>query len=60
VSVLTPIQKLAKLANNDLPDIVEDIWKDETIVREAKIRAGSPIQNAQDQLRIALGILKAA
>jgi len=60
VSVLTPIQKLEKLANNDLPDIIEEIWKDEAIRREGKIRAGSPIQNAQDQLRIALGILKAA
>jgi len=60
VSILTPIQKLEKLANNDLPDIIEEIWKDETVKREAKIRAGSPIQNAQDQLRVALGILKAA
>ena len=54
----TAVEKLEKLVTNDLPDLIEEIWKVEDLDLDKRIRAGSPLNNALAQLKIALGILR--
>ena len=54
----TAVEKLEKLVINDLPELIEEIWKAEDPALDNKIRAGSPLNNALTQLKIALEVLK--
>ena len=54
----TAVEKLEKLVTNDLPELIEEIWKAEDVDLNKRIQASSPLRNALAQLKIALGILK--
>ena len=55
---LTPIEKLERIVNGEIPEVFEEIQKDESIELTKRINCSTYIKNAIDQLNVALNQLK--
>ena len=54
----SPIEKLERIVNGEIPEVFEEIQRDDSIELGKRISCSTYIKNAIDQLNVALGQLK--